>query len=110
MWPATLFPQARSRAMSAPVIARPDSRQAVRGQTSPEKNETSQQVGHVSPNSIQSNVAPVMTVLEMNKRHGLICACPRRFQCGTEPRDGEHATASSLYFTAFAFSPGMKNL
>jgi hypothetical protein len=51
-----------------------------------------------------------MTVLEMNPRHGLICACPRRSERGPERRDGEHATAGSLYFAAAAFSSGMENL
>ena len=51
-----------------------------------------------------------MTVLEINTRHGLICACPRRFERRPECRDGEHAAAGSLYFAAVAFSSGMENL
>src|SRR5215467_5205845 len=51
-----------------------------------------------------------MTVLEMNMRHGFICACPRQFERRTERRNREHATADGFYITAVALGSGMENL
>src|SRR4029077_4940887 len=96
--------------MWAPAIGRPDSHQGQRKQMSPKKIETSQWFGHVSRNSIQSNVAPIMTVFEMNTRYGFICACPRRFECGPERGDRQDAAPGSFYVAAVAFSSGMENL
>ena len=58
---------------------------------------------------IERNVAPVVAVLEMNARDGLVRACASSFERRSKRRDCQNATASRLNFAIRPRGTGVEN-